>query len=565
MRRRLLACLSAALLTALSVATSGVGLAQADGTDAYETQVLVRGAPIHGANGLAQKVKGPLLVASANGGELLVVNRFTGAILDRIGHEEDVDAPDDVAVGPDGSIYWTDIQVGEVGRRTPGGEVTKQAVAFGVNPIAFSPDGRLFVAQAFFGDGLYELDPDLAEPPRVVLPDSGVAPFPNQLNGFDFGPDGMLYAPQPFLGKVVKIDPDTGRTTTVVQGLPQPPTSVEFDSNGRLFASLRYGTVVRIRPLSHTFSVYVELPDLVSDNMTFDARDRMYLSDSDSGALYVVSSDRTVRLLSPGGLIMPGGVAVMKNSAGRETVFVADFWSLAEYGRWGRLLDLDRQTRLPGSMIEPQTVAPDGSNLVLSSWLSGTVQIWNPTTDTEVALHQGFAAPVNAIRFRGDLVVAQAGNPAATTPVSPGVVRQDAAGDRVVMTTAVGLPSGLAATSDDLWVADWVSGKVWQLVADGTWLTSPRLTAKGLLHPEGMAVDRDGSLLVVEAGRAQLRRVNLLTGGKTVLADRLEVGIEASAGAPPTGAMSSVAVSADGTLFVTGDRGSVIYRLTPGD
>lgn len=562
MRRRLLAFLSAVLLATLSVGSASWGTAVTSGT--YAKDVIVRGAPIHGANGLAVSASGRLLVASANGGEIVVLNRFTGEIVDRLGHGEDVDAPDDVAVGPDASIYWTDIQAGEVGRRTPAGEVTKQQVGLGVNPIAFSPDGRLFVAQAFFGDALMELDPELVGPPRVVIPSSGVPPFPNQLNGFDFGPDGHLYAPQPFQGQVVRIDPDSGEMEVVVKGLPEPPTSVEFDSKGRLYASLRYGTVVRIYPIKHTYSVFVQVPDLVSDNMTFGPKDRMFLSDSDNGALYFVDYLRRVHELSPGGLIMPGGVAVLKNSSGRETVFVADFWSLAEYGKWGRLLDLDRQTRLPGSLIEPQTVAADGSNLILSSWLSGTVQIWNPTTDTEVALHQGFAAPVNAIRFRGDLVVAQAGNPTATPAVPPGVLRQDAAGTRTAMKSDVALPSGLAATRDDLWVADWVGGKVWQLVADGTVLATPKLTAKGLLHPEGMAVDRDGSLLVVEAGRAQLRRINLLTGGKTVVADELEIGVEASAAAPPTSpGMSSVAVASDGTLFVTGDRGSVVYRLTP--
>jgi hypothetical protein len=57
--------------------------------------------------------------------------------------------PDDVTFGPDGSMYWTDILVGEVGRRAPDGTVTKQFVAPGVNPITFSPDGRLFVGLCF--------------------------------------------------------------------------------------------------------------------------------------------------------------------------------------------------------------------------------------------------------------------------------------------------------------------------------------------------------------------------------------------------------------------------------
>ena len=58
-----------------------------------------------------------------------------------------------------------------------------------VNPITFSEDGRLFVALDFFGDALYELDPDLVKPPRLITQDLG------WLNGIDWGPDGFLYGP----------------------------------------------------------------------------------------------------------------------------------------------------------------------------------------------------------------------------------------------------------------------------------------------------------------------------------------------------------------------------------
>ena len=50
------------------------------------------------------------------------------------------------------------------------GEVKKQFVAPGVNPIRFTKDGsRLFTALDFLGDGLYELDPDLDAPPRQII------------------------------------------------------------------------------------------------------------------------------------------------------------------------------------------------------------------------------------------------------------------------------------------------------------------------------------------------------------------------------------------------------------
>jgi hypothetical protein len=79
---------------------------------------------------------------------------------------------------------------------TPTGIVTKQFVAPGVNPITFSPDGRLFVGLCFQGDGLYELDPDLIAPPRPIIEATPENPYPlGFMNGFAFGPDGRLYGP----------------------------------------------------------------------------------------------------------------------------------------------------------------------------------------------------------------------------------------------------------------------------------------------------------------------------------------------------------------------------------
>jgi sugar lactone lactonase YvrE len=495
------------------------------------------------------------------GGEVVALNRRTGNILERIGHSRGVDAPDDVAVGPDGSIYWTDIQIGEVGRLSPSGAVTKQKVALGMNPIAFSSDGRLFVAQAFLGDGLYELDPNLVSPPKVVIPDSGTPPFVNQLNGFDFGPDGMLYAPQPFLGRIVKINPDTGSMVTVAEGFgANPPTSVEFDSQGHLFATLRYKDVVRINVPTGSYEVYAHIKDLVADNMTFDAADTMFVSDSTDGAVYRMPAGGTVRTLSRGGLILPGGIAVMKKPSGGASLFVADVWTLAEYGvRSGTLRERLLQTPIGPSIVEPWTVVAHRGNLILTSWMSNAVQVWDVAGDKEVFLTRDFAVPLNALRFRGDLVVAQLGDPSRNIP--PSVARLDSTGQITLLATGLAVPAGLASNGGDLWVSDWATGNVWKVASNGTVLKSPRLVASGLSRPEGMAVAQNGSLLVVETGKQRLVTINR-NGHVTTLARHLRVGLIGSAGAPPTYAMSSVAVAPNGTIFVSGDLGSVIYRLT---
>ena len=554
-RRWLLAVVVAALV--MAVAAPGVSAVPAGGSTSADgmcrSKVFIRGAAIHGANGLAVDASGRLLVASVFGGEIVALSARTGRILERLGHETGVDGPDDVAVGPDGSIYWTDILTGEVGRLAPDGVVTKQLVAPGMNPIAFTADGRLFVGQAFFGDGLYEINPDLTGAPRVVIPDSGVPPFLGQLNGFDFGPDGMLYSPQPFLGKIVRIDPETGAMTELPVALPDLPTSVEFDSQGRLHASLSGGIVVRVDTQTGAHRVLAEIRDAVLDNMVFDAAGRLFVSDSDEGAIYEVAPGGGVRTLVHGGLILPGGVAVMERDH-QESLFVANLWGLAEFSaRSGHLLDVDRQLRAGGGIVEPWTVAVDDGNVIVTSWMSNAVQIWDPTSEMAVETHTDFAVPLNAIRFRGDLVAAELG--------TGSVVAKSGAGTKSVIAEGLFVPAGLAATDDDLWVADWATGIVWKIVADGVRLLPPQFLAGDLSFPEGMAVDRDGTLLVVEAGTGRLLRIDPVTGAATTVADGLGLGAQGSSAAPPTWAMSSVAVGRNGVIFVTGDRADVVYRL----
>lgn len=560
MRTRWSTVLAVAVLAVASAFPASAGnqgglAAQSD----YQMKVMVRGAPIHGANGLATDADGRVLVASAFGGEIVVLDGRTGQIVDRLGHDVGVNDPDDVAVASDGAIYWTNLGVGEVGRLDPDGTFTKQFVGVGVNPVAFSADGRLFVAQAFFGDGLYELDPLLVAPPRVVIPDSG-AGGPNQLNGFDFGPDGYLYAPQPFQKRVVRIDPDSGAMTTVSEELPLFPSSVEFDPSGHhLYATLAFRAVIEIDTESGTFETVADIEDATLDNMTFDARGSMFVSDSHNGAIYRVAPGGGVQTLSPRGMILPGGVAVTQNTSGRESLFVADLWRLHELdARSGRVLSMAVGDITGVGLGTPFTVAADGDHLILTSWFANAVQIWDPATGTAVETFHDFAAPINAIRFQGDLVVAQLG--------TGSVVRRTPGGVTSTIAAPLVYPSGLAATDDDLWAADWVTGTVWQVVDDGAVLDPLRMVADGLQFPEGMAIDRDGTLLVVEAAApnaGRLTRIDPMTGETSTVADNLETGGPGPTGMMPTHGFSSVAVSTTGTLYVTGDLGSVVYRLQP--
>ena len=119
-------------------------------------------------------------------------------------------------------------------------------------------------------------------------------------------------------------------------------------------------------------------------------------------------------------------------------------------------------------------------------------------------------------------------------------------------------PGGLAATDTDLWVADWATGQIHQIAGIG----APQVVASGLNLPEGMAVDRDGSLLVVESGAGRLTRIDLATGDESTVADGLATDVQGPA-ALVAGEMNGVAVDRTGTILVSaaGSEGSVVYRI----
>ncbi len=98
----------------------------------------------------------------------------------------------------------------------------------GINSTAWKQDGRLFATQVFLGDALYEIDPAGKEPARKIIEGMG------GLNGFDFGPDGMLYGPLWFKGQVAKVNADTGELTVVAEGF-KVPAAANFDSKGNLY------------------------------------------------------------------------------------------------------------------------------------------------------------------------------------------------------------------------------------------------------------------------------------------------------------------------------------------
>jgi len=478
-----------------------------------------------------------------------VMDPSNGKILDRIGPDRGVDVPDDVTIGPDGSLYWTAIMTGEVGRLTPEGKKLTIAKGLaGVNPITFADDGRLFIARNFIAAGLYELDPNGVKPPRPI--DEKLA----DLNAFDFGPDGKLYAPIMTGGKVVSIDVDSGSMRTVAEGF-RVPVAVKFDTQGRLFVlDSSQGKVFVIDLAEGRKGEYASIESGL-DNLAFDSQGRMFVSNAYTGAIYEVNGDGKVRNVSPGGITSVAGITVLPREDG-ESVYVPTIFGIVEFdGLTGTQRNFVRAPILESSLRMPMTLAADDTQLVVSSSLENAVQIWDPATNTISTEYTDFATPMNAIPFQGDLVVAEMGT-------EPARVIRISKENPAIRTTLAELkaPVGLAATRQDLWATDWEMGTVVQIVKDGQRLTPPKVVASGLKGPEGMVVAPDGNLLVIENLAGRLSSISPETGAINSIAEQLELGMP---GPPnnPIWILDSVAVGPSGAIYVGGDKANVVYRI----
>lgn len=498
-------------------------------------EVFIQGAPIRGSNGIYFDTNDRLHIASVYGNEIVVMDPDSGEILERI----NAPWPDDLTFGPDGSLYYTSFGTGYVYRIKPDGNITSQRVAFGVNPITFSSTGRLFVALDFYGDGLYEVDPELIEDPIKL---NGATSL-GYLNAMDFGPDGLLYGPIWTQARIVQINVTAVpfAMTTVCDEEIGIPAAVKFDSKGNLYMGDQLkGEVSRINVTTgHKEVIATGLVGL--DNLAFDSQDRLFVSNAFDGSINEILSSGDKRLVSRGGMTIPGGVAVGTASYDGESVFVADTWGFQEYDALSGTAKgaVYNFLNWPSSIKAPETVSLDGDNLILAS--TSGVQLYNLQTGNHTTVSTRSA--LNAIMFKDQIVISQ----------TSGVIWAGNSSSIADLNVA----TGLVAIGDDLYVAEKNSGVVWRIVSDG--VPTKVQVAAGLSRPMGLAVDLNGDLLVVESGAGRVSRIKLATGNVSVVVDGLELARMRSTGS----AFNGIAVGSTGYIYVSGARANVIYRLYP--
>ena len=518
----------------------------------WNVRVLAQGSPLHATNGMYFGPDGRLYVVSASSAIVAAFDPESGELLEQWGPGMGVQGPDDITFGPDGSAYWTEFAFGDVGKRAPDGTMSVIASpGLGVNPITFSDDGRLFVALCALGDGLFEIDPDGVEEPRLIR--DGLGPGCG-LNGMDWGPDDRLYAPRLTAQKVVRIDVDSGAFETIATGF-EAPVALKFDSQHRLHVlDSSTGEVFRVDVETGEKQIVGQTAPS-ADNLAFDADDRLFVSNNAHSFIVEVLGPETNRTVVAGVVSFPGGLAWLPGADGAGRLLLADRRALRE-------LDPDTGeelhfvTRHEGDVGEALSAHPYGDRLILSG--ATNVSIWDPDAHRLVERFEGFEQASDALQFGDDIIVSEfeTGSVVHFDPDSPYA--------RTTLASGLEEPAGLAVHGDDLYVAD-RAGTLLQVIDDGEPVEPPRVVADGLAGPEGIAAGADGALYVVEEDAGRVTQVDPETGATTLVADGLSLSSleQKSIGeSTSVGFLSGITVG-DGSLFVSSYAENRVYRIDP--
>ncbi|MFC0542550.1 hypothetical protein [Kutzneria chonburiensis] len=489
------------------------------------------GSAFHGSNGVAFGPDGRLHVAEFLGGRISAVDLASGDVEAVVPAGGPVQSPDDLAFGADGSMYITDLVPGRVWRRSLEGDYTTVSDALVLpNGIACVGD-RLFVNEMRMGGRLLELFPGGGEP--VVLADG--LPMGNAMQ---LGPDGCLYYPHMMTNEVYRIPPDGGVPELVAENV-DAPVAVRFDRGGVLMVLSRGPAgIITCIDLFGSGQRHILTTGVVGlDNAAFDGENRMYVSSFASGGIAEVHEDGRVRQIVPQGLVGPYGVTVDLGG----TVHAADHYRLARPS--------DDEVVTEAVAIFSHGIAAEDGLLHVTSQ-HGEVRTHSAETVTVRAT--GLRQPVGiAVRDDGVLVVAETG------------AGRVVAIDDTVTVLAEGFdePVDVAFDAEQrCYVSDERRGVVYRLDEQ------PVPVAENLDAPQGLAV-RDGSLLVVEAGRRRLLAVDLGTGELRVEAEDLPVDppdvralfVAGMPGCPRP--FAGLAAGPDGTLHLSANATGTVLRL----
>lgn len=507
-------------------------------------EVLVAPSSFTGVHGLAVDTKGRLLAGSVVGSTLWEVDRKTGAARVMVPAPEG--QADDIAVGPKGELAWTNYMMGMIRYRendaAPLRVLAKDLP--GINSLDFDRrTGKLYASQVFLGDALWEIDVAGKVAPRLIKKDMG------GFNGFEVGPDGMLYGPLWFKGQVVKINPANG-DMTVINSEFKVPAAANLDGKGNLWVlDTKTGELCRVELATGRKTVVKQLKPAL-DNLAIAPDGTIYVSNMADNSIEAYNpATGAVSMVTGGKVAVPAGLKV-----DGDDLWVTDIFGFRNVNtKTGEVKDIFRMQA--SDMEYPFAVGVSATHFALTSWFTGTVQMVERSTLKTSAMLHGLKAPFDAIPMAdGSVVYAEI----ATGSISRASGEKFA--DKKVIAQGLGGPVQMVLGKDGALYVTEAAGKLTRVnMADGTKTT----VADGLALPEGVAQTPWGTFIVAESAAKRLVEIDPANGTRRTVAENLPIGMPGGPGMPPPYIVTGVAVGADGSIYMSADLNNAIYRIRP--
>ncbi len=510
------------------------------------TKVLIGNSPLRGSNGITWGPDGNLYQGSVWSDAAFIINPETGDMTKIPGSH----GTDDLAFHPDGRLFFNWITRGEVGVLDTDGTVSLHStLKRGNDGIACSKEGRLFVSGLFMDEFIYELYPDDDREPRKIANQGS-----RMSNAMAFGPDGKLYGSSWITGEALQIDMETGATLMVGQQTGFILSAAKFNSKGELHVmNTADGGIYKVDREKYSYELVAMTPAPATDNFCFSPDDRLFNSSSADGYVHEITGKDTYRVIVPGGLGLSGGIALTE-AQGKPTLMVVDIFAIRKFDPdTGEAISAVRDITLDTDVGWMLTVNEYGKKLLITSWTSNFIKIWDPEIDDETSLFSNFTAPTNAIAVGTDIVF---------TDLSGNVQRfsPDAPDKATTLASGLKQPFGLVYDGGSLYVSEELAGRVLQIMENDKVIT-PKVVKDGLSAPQGLAI-ANGELFIVDAGTGELLSLDLSSHTVKTVAS----GLEGSEGvldfSDSTNWARSTVVISGKTAYVGGAGSGNVYKIS---